>query len=276
MGNDYEIKISGRIERYLRLAERAREEAARYRGMADKISGLIPLGQPILVGHHSERRHRRDLDRIQRWYRKQIELNQEADEYERKAKAAEESHSVSSDDPEAVAKLKEKLASLEAKQESMKQANKLFKAGGWEALAGLLDPEEIKDCKRYFQFSQSQVPYPSFALQNNNGNMARIRQRIEQLKQRPAEKTQEEIKGDGFRVVECPDDNRIRIYFDSVPSPEIRGILKHNGWRWSPTAGAWQRQLNANGRNSAEHVISRLEGTISTGEGDRSGLENFS
>ena len=88
MGNDYEIKKSDRIERYLRLAERAREEEARYRGMADKISGLIPLGQPILAGHHSERRHRRDLDRIQRWYRKQTELNQEADEYERKAKAA--------------------------------------------------------------------------------------------------------------------------------------------------------------------------------------------
>jgi hypothetical protein len=30
------------------------------------IADAIPMGQPILVGHHSERRHRRDLERLER------------------------------------------------------------------------------------------------------------------------------------------------------------------------------------------------------------------
>ena len=31
---------------------------------------MIPMGQPILVGHHSEGRHRRDLDRTERLCRR--------------------------------------------------------------------------------------------------------------------------------------------------------------------------------------------------------------
>ena len=42
----------------------ASSEAAQ--AAADRISDAIPFGQPILVGHHSEGRHRRDLDRIHR------------------------------------------------------------------------------------------------------------------------------------------------------------------------------------------------------------------
>jgi hypothetical protein len=40
---------------------------------------MIPMGQPILVGHHSERRHRRDLERHDRNIRKAIEHGHNAD-----------------------------------------------------------------------------------------------------------------------------------------------------------------------------------------------------
>ncbi|WP_170178771.1 DUF3560 domain-containing protein [Solirubrobacter pauli] len=48
--------LAGRSEH---LAERARTEHAQ----SNAIVEHIPLGQPVLVGHHSQRRHERDLDR---------------------------------------------------------------------------------------------------------------------------------------------------------------------------------------------------------------------
>src|SRR5258708_34518824 len=35
--------------------------------------------------------------------------------------------------------------------------------------------------------------------------------------------------------------NRLQIFFPEIPSEAIRGELKSNGFRWSPTLGAWQR-----------------------------------
>jgi hypothetical protein len=40
---------------------------------------MIPMGQPILRGHHSERRHRRDLDRIDSRMRKSIEESRKSE-----------------------------------------------------------------------------------------------------------------------------------------------------------------------------------------------------
>lgn len=50
-----------------------------------RISDHIPLGQPILVGHHSERRHRRDLERIQDLASKSMGISRLAEENERRA-----------------------------------------------------------------------------------------------------------------------------------------------------------------------------------------------
>lgn len=62
-----------RAEHYEDRAERAARRADAAHGKADATSSLIPFGQPILVGHHSERRHRRDLDKINSNMRKAIE-----------------------------------------------------------------------------------------------------------------------------------------------------------------------------------------------------------
>lgn len=68
-------------ERGERLAGRAAKHAeagSTAYGKFEQISSGIPLGQPILVGHHSERRHRRDLERIRRFAEKSVEESREA------------------------------------------------------------------------------------------------------------------------------------------------------------------------------------------------------
>lgn len=52
---------------------------------------------------------------------------------------------------------------------------------------------------------------------------------------------------------------RIQLFFEGKPEPEVRDILKSNGFRWAPSVGAWQRQLNNNGKYAVKRVIRELE-----------------
>lgn len=92
---DFAEAESERYERAEDRAERmsgyadnaaARSEAAYAR--AHQIADGIPMGQPILVGHHSERRHRRDLDRIDRGMRASITEDRKAGHFAERAETA--------------------------------------------------------------------------------------------------------------------------------------------------------------------------------------------
>ena len=58
---------------------------------------------------------------------------------------------------------------------------------------------------------------------------------------------QYQLPGGGrVEIRQDQDDNRIRLFFPGKPSDEQRARLKKRGFRWSPRAGAWQRQLTEN------------------------------
>ena len=82
---DYAEAEGERAERMDDRAERLTERAARKTAesdgrwaAADAITENIPMGQPILVGHHSERGHRAALKRADGHMRKSVELEAEA------------------------------------------------------------------------------------------------------------------------------------------------------------------------------------------------------
>lgn len=92
---DFAEAESERYERAEDRAERmsgyadnasARSEAAYAR--AHQIADGIPFGQPVLVGHHSEGRHRRDLDRIDRGMRASITEDRKAGHFAERAETA--------------------------------------------------------------------------------------------------------------------------------------------------------------------------------------------
>lgn len=62
-----------KAERYETYAENAQARAESRSQAAESISSFIPFGQPILVGHHSEKRHRRDIERIRSNVEKSVE-----------------------------------------------------------------------------------------------------------------------------------------------------------------------------------------------------------
>ncbi|WP_218068909.1 DUF3560 domain-containing protein, partial [Escherichia coli] len=54
-----------RAERFTGYSGKRASESAQALDEVERLAAMIPPGQPILVGHHSERRARRDAQRIE-------------------------------------------------------------------------------------------------------------------------------------------------------------------------------------------------------------------
>lgn len=198
-----------RAERYNQLAEKAKQQSTDTRARSDAISNMIPFGQPILVGHHSEGRHRRDLERIHNGVRKSIELEEKAEYYRSKADNAANPSFISGDDENAINKLQQKLESLYSEREEIKARI-----------------------------------HRGYELSNLSSNIQQVKKRIEHLEGLKAmpEKV-EEINGTTIKIDK--EINRVVILFPSKPNEEIRSKLKRNGFRWSPYNKAWQAYINS-------------------------------
>lgn len=69
-----EERAAFRSERFAVYSDKRGAEAEHARETVAAITDHIPLGQPILVGHHSEKRARRDAERIECGMRKAVNL----------------------------------------------------------------------------------------------------------------------------------------------------------------------------------------------------------
>lgn len=163
---------------------------------------------------------------------------------------------ISADDPDAVKKLTAKLEKLTKTQETMKAVNAYYRKH--KSLEGCpeLDSEAIEKLKKRMEIRGIQdKPYPSWALSNNNAEIRRIKERIQSLSVNKEELyTGWEFAGGRAEI--NVKDNRLQLFFDDKPDGKIRDELKANGFRWSPKASAWQRQLNSNAIYAADAVSS--------------------
>ena len=106
---------------------------------------------------------------------------------------------------------------------------------------------------------------------NQTADIRRNKQRLEELEKRQqkleerkvAESNSESVSNanigrvdfDGGYIYENPELDRIQIIYDGKPERDVIDKLKHNGFRWSPSNKAWQRQLNRNGRMAVNRVL---------------------
>ncbi len=63
-----------RSDRFEEYSEKRATDATRVREAVSGIADNIPLGQPILVGHHSEKRARKDAERIENGMKKAVKM----------------------------------------------------------------------------------------------------------------------------------------------------------------------------------------------------------
>jgi hypothetical protein len=77
-----------RTERFTEYAGNAAGRAAERRGVADRISKRFEFGQPILLGHHSQRKAERDAERMDQNMRKSFAEADKAKHYAHRAQAS--------------------------------------------------------------------------------------------------------------------------------------------------------------------------------------------
>lgn len=258
----YEEKIKAKIEY-------ARNKASELKASSDKFFSKgfcettgIPMGQPILVGHHSERRHRNTIKKYENRMRKEIENSDKANFYEERVKRLENNTIISSDDPKAITKLKEKVEKLEKQRSKIKAINSAYrkhKKGNSKELKKFLSDEEIikLEDKIKDNYSWEKNPYPNHVLTNLGSTIRAVKKRIDHLqKQNNIEETEETINGIILKTDK--EDNRVRLFFDGKPTEELRTKLKRNGFRWSPYNGCWQKQLNEWSIQLAREIVQEV------------------
>ena len=171
---------------------------------------------------------------------------------------------IYSGDALAIEKLENKISDLLETQEEMKKANAYYRKNKTMKGYAELTEEEAEKLDNVIinGYSWEQMPYASYKLTNNNGKIKQTRDRLELLKK---EKESGDIEYDysdlGFTVKENKDIMRLQLFFDGKPDEETRKILKTNGFVWSPSQGAWQRQLTNNARFALKnYIVKQLKG----------------
>lgn len=163
---------------------------------------------------------------------------------------------ISADDPDAVKKLNAKLEKLTKAQETMKAVNAYYRKNKTLESCPELDSEATQKLKARMEIRGVQdKPYPTWALSNNNAEIRRIKDRIQSLSVNKEELfTGWEFAGGRAEI--NVKDNRLQLFFEDKPDGKIRDELKSNGFRWSPKALAWQRQLTSNAIYAADAISS--------------------
>lgn len=209
-------RIARREAAVARRAARLREEFGAVVARDQTIRDAIPLGQPILIGHHSEGRHRADLARLHRNAHRLAELHAEI----RDTEAATASTAILDGDADALDLLRAKITDAEAKHAAIRAR-----------------------------------PHERWETANSSANLRRMRERLAYLEAAKARPTTERMAGD-VRIVEDTEAMRLRLYFPAKPAPEMIARLKHDGWRWAPSEGAWQQNLH----NRSRWLVAQLFG----------------
>lgn len=235
-------RMEARKERRLEWATSRDRKAQAGFNRARIIADGIPLGQPILVGHHSETRARRDQERIHSGMRQGVESSDMAAHHRSKADGIEHqlSRSIFSDDPDATERLEDRIASLETKREARKAVNKIVHrapkdqwtpAKETELLAlGLTQPQAEK---LFVPDFMGCVGFPAYSLTNLGANIRRLKERLVSI-DRQARHTEAAQAAGGVIIV---GEEFINVTFAEKPERAIIEALKGAGFVWG--GGNW-------------------------------------
>lgn len=212
--NAYELKIHAKRERFEALAVSASAASNSAHAQAVKMASVIPFGQPVLVGHHSERSDRGYRSKIHTAFGKAFALDDKAAHYAQKA-ASVGTGGISSDDPDAINKLQSEVDALEVLQVKMKATNKAIKqckTPESQTAALVVLGYRADDAVNLITPKFGTIGFPAYRLTNNSANIRSKKLRIAQLQSRA--KLVDKVEGcEGFTYNEDTTENRICFVF---------------------------------------------------------------
>ena len=260
------VKITPEIEDAIEYySNRYSYKLAEAKNKEYSIEAMCPSVMICGAGNFPVRKKQKQNSARESWWAKYNDLFNDNNYYMRKIENLLMNTTIYSNDELAIEKLQDRIAELEENQKMMKDVNAYYRKNGNLDECDIL-PDNIK--RKVLENMQIHTwdnkPFASYELTNNNADIRRNKERLEQLqklKARAEEKSEDKyIQVDGLRIEEDATDMRIRIIFDNIPSVETRDLLKHWGFKWSPKNSAWQRQLTPNGIYATKKVLEKLKG----------------
>lgn len=230
-------RLERKLEKRLEWAGKAEKRSDAAFDKVRLIADNIPLGQPILVGHHSERRARRDQERIRSGMSKAVEEQKLAQHHASRADGIERAldRSIFSDDENAIAALEARIAEHEAERARMVLVNKLYRKGDAAALAAMgLDLGKLQERVKAIGYSWVKAPYEAYQMTNLGGRIQADKKRIFAIKARQGRASAAEAAG-GVTIERG--ETWSRVTFAEKPPRETIEALKAAGFHWSN--GSW-------------------------------------
>jgi hypothetical protein len=257
--NDYAERKEERIDRLTGAVQALNKESQSAADRAEKLSERFYMGQPIIVGHHSEKSARSDQSKMWAATARSFDLADKAAEIAAKAEAAENNRAISLDNPDAPELLQAKIEKLEKELARRKEINKYFRKHKTCVGCPDMDDETAKSIDEGVAKNVlSDAPSPSYTLTSLNQRIKTAKKRLEQLAaldEMPAEI----IVFDGGEIEVDLDENRVKIRFDKRQSDEMTDRLKSRGFKWSHNNQCWQRLRNKSALWAAKWICKVTE-----------------
>jgi uncharacterized protein DUF3560 len=233
-----------RQERREEWAEKREASASAAFDQAHTMAAAIPFGQPILVGHHSEKRDRKYRARIDGAMGHGVADSRMAEHHANRAAgiARQLDTSVFSDDVDAIDRLRERIAEREDRRDRIKAYNASCRKGTPNpSVLTERERDKLASTRRVAAYQLSKGGgFPSYVLTNLGAAIRKDQKRIADIERRANQTA--EAEDNGGVVVRCTGDY-CAVTFAEKPERAILDTLKASGFRWS--GGSWHGRVDA-------------------------------
>ena len=212
----------------------------------------------------NEKRMRQQSEKSELWNQKYDKLHKLLEKIAKNKPADlyEEGDVIKSTDNNATTKLQQKLKMLQDKKTMLK--NGVVAAKEYRKNKDLsvfekynIDKETTDTIVNHIDKGGKPTEkdmYNWFTMPYLNRDIKEVEKRIAILEKNQAKGT-DEILIEGGKIVYNGEAQRLQIFFDGVPSKEVREALKAHAFKWAPTAKAWQRTLTENAKYAVNQYL---------------------
>jgi nitrogen fixation protein/uncharacterized coiled-coil protein SlyX len=235
-------RLENRLEKRREWAAKAEDRQATACETAHRISERFEMGQPVLVGHHSEGKALRDQARMHSQMSKAVEAGELAKTHESKAANIEAAleRTVFSDDADAIEKLNARIAEHEKQADRMKAINKSYKAHHGDVTEmvadGIIDERMAATIEQTLKACPwDKVPFPAYQLSNLRARIRTDKKRLEEVADRQQRMDAANASETGYAVLYR--NGWALVTFPERPADDVLESLRGAGYVYRD--GSW-------------------------------------